>query len=75
MKITGPNEEISSVEVATWCLEKLHATVRKVDEPVNLAQQMIGGDVPLQAEAVKQRFLHHPPFAHHPPKISCSQEK
>jgi hypothetical protein len=27
------------------------------------------GDVPLKAEAVEQRLLHHPPFAHHRPNL------
>ena len=46
---------------------------RKIDEPVDLAQQVTVGDVPLKAEAVEKR-LHHPPL----PiigRISCAQEK
>ena len=39
--------------------------LRKVDEPVDLAKQVIVRDMPFQAEAVEQRLLHHPPFAHH----------
>jgi hypothetical protein len=38
---------------------------RKIDEPVDLAQQVIVRDMALEAEAVEQRLLHHPPFAHH----------
>jgi hypothetical protein len=26
-------------------------------------------DMPLKAEAVQQRLLHHPPFAHHRPNL------
>jgi hypothetical protein len=37
----------------------------QVDETIDLAQQVIVWDAPLQTEAVKQRLLHHPPFAHH----------
>jgi hypothetical protein len=35
----------------------------EIDEAVDLAQQMIVVHMPLQAEAIKQRLLHHPPFA------------
>jgi hypothetical protein len=38
---------------------------RQVDEPVDLAQHVTVGNMPLQAEAVEQRLLQHPPFAHH----------
>ena len=41
----------------------------QVDETVDLAQQMIVRDMPLKAEAVEQRLLHHPPFAHHQPNL------
>jgi hypothetical protein len=30
---------------------------------------VIVGDMPLKAEAVEQRLLHHPPFAHHRPNL------
>jgi transposase len=30
---------------------------------------MIVGDMPLEAEAVEQRLLHHPPLAHHRPNL------
>src|ERR1700733_7677141 len=36
---------------------------------VDLAQQMIVRDMPLKVEAVEQRLLHHPPFAHHRPNL------
>src|SRR6266581_4832882 len=39
--------------------------LRKVDEPIDLAKQVIVRDMPLEAEAVEQRLLHQPPFAHH----------
>ena len=38
---------------------------RKVDEPVDLANQVIVRDMPLEAEPVEQRLLHHSPIAHH----------
>ena len=37
----------------------------QIDEPVNRAQQVIARHVILDAEAVKQRLLHHSPLAHH----------
>ena len=41
----------------------------QVDETVDLAQQMIVRDPPLQTEALEQRLLHHLPFAHHRPNL------
>src|ERR1700722_16991181 len=41
------------------------ANLGQVDEPVNLSQQMVVGHMPLEAEPVKQRLLHHAPLAHH----------
>jgi hypothetical protein len=41
----------------------------QIDEAVNLAQQVTVGDAPLQAEAIKQRLLHHPRLAHHRPNL------
>src|SRR3984957_14764677 len=38
---------------------------RQIDEAVDLAQEVIVRDMTLKAEAVEQRLLHHPPFAHH----------
>jgi hypothetical protein len=35
---------------------------------------VIVGDVPLEAEAVEQRLLHHPPLAHHRPNLLRSAE-
>ena len=46
---------------------KVSPNVRQIDEPIDLAQHVTAWDVPLQAEAIEQRFLHHPPFAHHRP--------
>ena len=43
--------------------------IRQVDETVDPAKHVIVGDVPLEAEAVKQRLLHHPPLAHHRPNL------
>ena len=37
----------------------------QVDEAIDRAEQMIGRNVPLEAELVEQRFLRHPPLAHH----------
>ena len=34
----------------------------QVDEPIDLAKQVIVRDMPLKAEAVEQRLLHYPPF-------------
>ena len=41
----------------------------QIDETVDLAKQVIFGDVPLKAEAIKQRLLHHPPLADHRPNL------
>ena len=40
-----------------------------VDEPVDLAKHVIVGDVPLEAEAVEKRLLHHTSFTHHRPNL------
>jgi hypothetical protein len=37
----------------------------QIDKTVDLAKQVIVGDMPLNAKAVEQRLLHHSPFAHH----------
>jgi hypothetical protein len=42
---------------------------RQIDEAVDLAQEVIVRDMTLKAEAVEQRLLHHPPFAHHRPNL------
>src|ERR1700693_2479159 len=47
---------------------------REIDKTVDLAKQVIVGDMPLKAEAIEQRLLHHSPLAHHR-RISCTQEK
>src|SRR5271166_3079064 len=44
---------------------QMRPDLRKVDEPIDLAKQVIVRDMPFQAEAVEQRLLHQPPFAHH----------
>ena len=46
----------------------------QVDEPIDLAKQVTVRDMPLKAEAVEQRLLHHPPFPHHR-RISSHQQK
>jgi hypothetical protein len=51
----------------------MSADALKVDEPIDRAQHMIGWDVTLQAELVKQSFLHHSPFAHHPPVLQLRE--
>ena len=43
------------------------ADARQIDEPVDRAQQVIRRNMILEAEAVKQRLLHHRPLAHHRP--------
>jgi hypothetical protein len=48
---------------------EMRPNVRKVDETVDPAQHVIVRDVPLEAEAIEQRLLHHPPFAHHRPNL------
>jgi hypothetical protein len=48
---------------------QVRTNLGQVDEPVDLSQQMIIGNAPLQTEAVKQRLLHHPLFAHHRPNL------
>ena len=44
---------------------KLPADVAQLDEAVDGAQQVVGGNVLLEAEAVEQRFLPDLPLAHH----------
>jgi hypothetical protein len=41
------------------------ADARQIHEPIDRAQQMIARDVPLQVEAVEQRFLRHRSLTHH----------
>jgi hypothetical protein len=43
-------------------------------QTVNLAKQVTVRDMPLQAEAIKQRLLHHPPLAHHRPNLPLPRE-
>jgi hypothetical protein len=47
---------------------------REIDKTVDLAKQVIVGDMPLKAEAIEQRLLHHSPLAHHR-RTSCTKEK
>jgi hypothetical protein len=42
---------------------------REIDKTVDLAKQVIVGDMPLKAEAVEQRLLHHSPLAYHRPNL------
>jgi hypothetical protein len=44
---------------------KMRPNLRQIDEAVDLAQEVIVRDMTLNAEAVEQRLLHHPPLAHH----------
>src|SRR5277367_5446465 len=44
---------------------QMRPQIRQVDETVDLAKHVIVRDMPLEAEAVEQRLLHHPPLAHH----------
>jgi hypothetical protein len=48
---------------------QVRTNLGQVDEPIDLAQQMIVRDMPLKTEAVEQRLLHHPPLAHHRPNL------
>lgn len=41
------------------------ANAGQVDEPIDRPEQMIHWDVPVQVEAVEQRFLQHRSLAHH----------
>jgi hypothetical protein len=45
----------------------MRPNLRQIDEAVDLAQEVVVRDMPLKAETVEQRLLHHPPFAHHGP--------
>jgi hypothetical protein len=48
---------------------------RRINEAVDLAKKMIGRDMPLEAEAAKQRLLRHTPLAHHRPNLSRPGEE
>ena len=54
---------------------QVRTNLGQVDEPIDLAQQMIVRDMPLKAEAVEQRLLHHPPLAHHRPNLPHPAKK
>jgi hypothetical protein len=47
------------------------ANAVEIDEPVNRAQQVIARHMILDAEAVKQRLLHHRVLAHHHNVSAC----
>src|ERR1700722_15066207 len=53
---------------------QMRSNLGQVDEPVDLAQQMTIGDVPLETEAVEQRLLHHATLAHHRPNLLLQRE-
>src|SRR5215472_1723613 len=55
---------------------KMRPNLRQIDEAVDLAQEVIVRDMTLKAEAVEQRLLHHPPFAHHgvSPRFAAKSE-
>ena len=44
---------------------QVFADITQIDEPVDRSQQVVRRNVVLDAEAVKQRFLHHRSLAHH----------
>src|SRR5262249_52134365 len=48
---------------------------REIDKTVDLPKQVIVRDMPLEAEAVEQRFLHYPPLAHHRPNLPQPGER
>ena len=45
---------------------KMRPQAGQIDKAVDLAKQVVVGDMPLNAEAVEQRLLHHQPLAHYP---------
>jgi hypothetical protein len=49
--------------------------LRKVHKTIDLAKQVTVRDVPLKAEAVKQRLLHYAPLAHHRPNLLLQREQ
>lgn len=46
---------------------QMRADFGEIEEPIDGPHPMIGRDVLLQAELVKQRLLQHRPLAHHQP--------
>src|SRR5271154_1548702 len=54
---------------------QMRPNLGQVDEPIDLAKQVTVRDMPLKAEAVEQRLLHHPPFAHHRPNLLHPEEE
>ena len=51
---------------------QLFAQARQIDEPIDRPQQVIGGNVPLQAELIKQLLLNHRPLTHHQHLSRCN---
>src|SRR5271170_6706461 len=49
--------------------------IRQVRKTVDLAEQVTVRNMPLEAEAEKQRLLHHPPLAHHRPNLLLQREE
>ena len=48
----------------------MRADLREINEAVDGANPVIGRDVAIQAELVKQGLLRHLPFAHHHAALS-----
>ena len=53
------------------------ADIAKINKPVDRSQHVIGRHMPLETEAVKQRFLRPSPLAHHraapPPLVPATE--
>ena len=50
---------------------KVRPKSRQIDKPVDRPQQMVCGNVPVNAELVEQAILRNPPLAHHRPSLRC----
>jgi hypothetical protein len=44
---------------------QIRPQLAQIHKAVDLAKQVVVGDMPLEAEAVEQRLQHYPPLAHH----------
>ena len=44
---------------------QMRPQLAQIHEAIDLAQQVMVRNMPLEAEAVEQPLLHHPPLAHH----------
>ena len=55
---------------------KMRPNRRQIDEAIDLAQEVVFRDMTLKVEAIGQRFLHHPPLAHHgvSPRLAMKSE-